>query len=96
MPGSGEMVSPWRGAVPELLIAGGLVVALAVAGVRDELGGADGGGGGDRRGGRGGAADPAAAAAPDKARTAREKAQAATLSGYSHRRFVVQSAWSAA
>ena len=30
------------------------------------------------------------AATPDKARTAREKAQARSLSGYSHRRFVVQ------
>jgi hypothetical protein len=87
------MVSPWQGAVPELLIAGGLVVAAAVAGyVMASWAGLTVV-----------AVVTAAvamvvlrillpAAAPDKARTAREKAQARTLSGYSHRRFVVQSA----
>jgi len=85
-------MSPWRGAVPELLIASGLVLAVAVAAyVMASWAGltvvavAT-------------AATAAVvlrillpAAAPDKARTAREKAQARTLSGYSHRRFVVQS-----
>jgi hypothetical protein len=86
------MSSPWRGAVPELLIAGGLVLAVAVAGyVMASWAGLTVV-----------AVATAAtavvvlrillpAAAPDKARTAREKAQARTLSGYSHRRFVVQS-----
>ncbi len=86
------MSSPWRGAVPELLIAAGLVLALAVAGyVMASWAGLTVV-----------AVATAAtamvvlrillpAAAPDKARTAREKAQARTLSGYSHRRFVVQS-----
>jgi hypothetical protein len=87
------MVSPWQGAEPELLIAGGLVLAAAVAGyVMASWAGLTVV-----------AVATAAvamvmlrillpAATPDKARTAREKAQARTLSGYSHRRFVVQSA----
>ncbi len=87
------MVSPWQGAGPELLIAGGLVLAAAVAGyVMASWAGLTVV-----------AVATAAvamvmlrillpAATPDKARTAREKAQARTLSGYSHRRFVVQSA----
>jgi hypothetical protein len=90
--GPGGTVSPWQGVVPELVIAGGLVLAVAVAGYV-------------MAGWAGltvvAVATAAAAmvvlrillpaAAPDKARTAREKAQARTLSGYSHRRFVVQS-----
>lgn len=91
--GAGGTVSPWQGAVPELVIAGGLVLAVAVAAyVMASWAGLT----------VVAVATAAAAvvmlrillpaAAPDKARTAREKAQARTLSGYSHRRFVVQSA----
>jgi hypothetical protein len=87
------MSSPWRGAVPELLIAAALVLALA--------------GTGYVMAGWAGLAVVAVATAatamvivrvllpaatPDKSRTAREKAQARSLSGYSHRRFVVQTA----
>jgi hypothetical protein len=79
--------------VPELVIAGGLVLAVAVAGYLMA----------SWAGLTVVAVATAAtavvvlrillpAAAPDKARTAREKAHAATLSGYSRRRFVVQSA----
>jgi hypothetical protein len=86
------MTSPWRGAVPELAIAGVLVLVL--------------GGAGYAMAGWAGlavvaVATPAAAmvilrvllpaATPDKGRTAREKPQARSLSGYSQRRFVVQS-----
>jgi hypothetical protein len=89
---AGAMVSPWRGAVPELLIAGGLVLALAVAGYVMAS-----------WAGLAVVAVATAAAAiavlrillpaatADRARTAREKAHPRTLSGYSHRRFVVQS-----
>ncbi len=87
------MSSPWRGAGPELLIAAALVLALAVAGYL--------------MAGWAGLSVVAVATAatamvivrallppatPDKSRTAREKAQARSLSGYSHRRFVVQTA----
>jgi len=85
------MSSPWRGAVPELLIAAALVLALALAGYA--------------MAGWAGLSVVAVATAatamvivrvllpaatPDKSRTAREKAQARSLSGYSHRRFVVR------
>jgi len=84
-------VSPWRGTTPELLIAAGLVLAVAVAGYATA--------------GWAGLSVVAVATAaiamvglrvllpqatPDQARKAREKATARTLSGYSHRRFVVQ------
>ncbi len=84
-------VSPWRGTTPELLIAAGLVLAVAVAGYATA--------------GWAGLSVVAVATAaiamvvlrvllpqatPDRARKAREKATARTLSGYSHRRFVVQ------
>jgi hypothetical protein len=83
--------SPWHGAVPELLIAAALVLALAVAGYAMA----------SWAGLSVVVVATAAtamvvlrvllpAAAPDKARTARVKAQARSLSGYSHRRFVVQ------
>jgi hypothetical protein len=84
-------VSPWRGATPELLIAAVLVLAVAVAGYV--------------MAGWAGLSVVAVATAatamavlrvllpqatPDQARTAREKTTARMLSGYSHRRFVVQ------
>ena len=84
-------VSPWRGTTPELLIAAGLVLAVAAAGYATA--------------GWAGLSVVAVATAaiamvvlrvllpqatPDQARKAREKATARTLSGYSHRRFVVQ------
>jgi hypothetical protein len=87
------MSSPWRGAVPELLIAGALVLALAVAGYG--------------MAGWAGLSVVAVAtaatamvilrvllpaASPDKSRTAAQKAQARTLTGYSQRRFVAQTA----
>ena len=87
------MSSPWRGAVPELLIAGALVLALAVAGYG--------------MAGWAGLSVVAVAtaatamvilrvllpaASPDKSRTAAQKAQARSLTGYSHRRFLVQTA----
>jgi hypothetical protein len=88
---AGGTVSPWRGTTPELLIAAALVLAVAVAGYL--------------MAGWAGLSVVAVAAAattmavlrvllpqatPDQARTAREKATARMLSGYSHRRFVVQ------
>jgi hypothetical protein len=85
--------SPWQGAVPELLIAAALVLALAVAGYAMAS-----------WAGLSVVAVAAGATAvvilrvllpaatPDRARRAREKAQARSLSGYSHRRFVVQTA----
>jgi hypothetical protein len=87
------MTSPWRGAVPELLIAAALVLALAVAGYAMAS-----------WAGLCVVAVATAAtamvilrvllppAAPDKGRTAAQKAQARSLTGYSHRRFVVQTA----
>ncbi len=84
-------VSPWRGTTPELLIAAAGVLAVAVAGYA--------------MAGWAGLSVVAVATAaiamvvlrvllpqatPDQARKAREKATARTLSGYSHRRFVVQ------
>jgi hypothetical protein len=86
-------VSPWRGAGPELVIAG-VVVAVAAA-VGYVLAG---------WAGLSVAVTAGAAAAvlvlryllptltPDTARKAREKPQARLLRGYSHRRFVVHSA----
>ena len=86
-------VSPWRGATPELVIAGVLVVVTAAAGYAMAS--------------WAGLAVVAVATAavamvvlrallpqapPDQARKAREKAQARPLSGYSHRRFIVQTA----
>jgi hypothetical protein len=88
-----DAVSPWRGATPELLIAAVLVLAVAVAGYV--------------MAGWAGLSVVAVATAatamavlrvllpqatPDQARTAREKTTARMLSGYSHRRFVVQTA----
>lgn len=89
--GVGATVSPWRGAKPELVVAAVLVVVVAVAGYA-MAGWA----------GLSVVAVSAAAAAmvvvrgllpqltPDQARKAREKPSARSLSGYSHRRFVVQ------
>ena len=89
----GGMVSPWRGTTPELLTAGIVVTAAAVAGYAVA--------------GWAGLTVVAVAAAagvmvlvrallpqltPDAARKAREKPQARTLTGYSHRRFVVHNA----
>ena len=86
-------VSPWRGATPELVIAGVLVVVTAAAGYAMAS--------------WAGLAVVAVATAavamvvlrallpqatPDQARKAREKAHARPLSGYSHRRFIVQTA----
>ena len=84
-------VSPWRGTRPELVIAGVLVAAAAVAGYV-------------MAGWAGLSVVVIAAGAiallvlrallpqltPDQAKTAREKPTARTLSGYSHRRFVVR------
>jgi hypothetical protein len=89
----GGMVSPWRGTTPELPIAG---VAGAVAAVAGYV-----------AAGWAGLAVVAIATAagvmvlvrallpqltPDAAKKAREKPRARTLTGYSHRRFVVRSA----
>jgi hypothetical protein len=86
-------VSPWRGTKPELVTAAVLVTAAAVAGYL-------------MAGWTGLSVVVIAAAAiallvlrallpqltPDQAKKAREKPTARTLSGYSHRRFVVQTA----
>jgi len=89
----GGMVSPWRGTTPELLTAGLVVTAAAVAGYAVA--------------GWAGLTVVAVAAAatvmvlvrallpqltPDAARKAREKPRARTLTGYPHRRFVVHNA----
>ena len=89
----GGMVSPWRGTTPELLIA---AVAVAVAAVAAYA-----------TAGWAGLAVVAVATAagvmvllrallpqltPDATRKAREKPRARTLTGYSHRRFVVHNA----
>jgi hypothetical protein len=88
---AGGTVSPWRGTTPELLIAATGVLAVAVAGY------AMAGWAGLSVVAVATAATAMAAlrvllpqATPDRARTARKKAQARMLSGYSHRRFVVQ------
>ena len=88
-------VSPWRGTTPELVIAAVLVLAVTVAGY------AMAGWAGLSVVAVGTAATAMAVlrvllpqATPDQARKAREKATARTLSGYSHRRFVVQSSTS--
>ena len=90
---TGATVSPWRGAGPELVIAGVVIVVAAVAGYL--LAG---------WAGLSVAVTAGAAAAmlvlryvlptltPDAARKAREKPQPRLLSGYSHRRFVVHNA----
>jgi hypothetical protein len=87
--------SPWRGTRPELVITGVLVLAVAVAAYATA--------------GWAGLAVVAVAAAaisvlvlrtllpqqtPDEARTVPAKPTARSLSGYSHRRFVVQNAMS--
>jgi hypothetical protein len=89
----GGMVSPWRGTTPELLTAGIVVTAAAVAGYAVA--------------GWAGLTVVAVAAAasvmvlvrtllpqltPDAARKARERPRARILTGYSHRRFVVHNA----
>jgi hypothetical protein len=89
----GGMASPWRGTTPELLTAGAVVAAAGVAGYAVA--------------GWAGLTVVAVAAAasamvlvrallpqltPDAARKAREKPRARTLTGYSHRRFVVHNA----
>jgi len=81
-------VSPWRGTRPELVIAGVLAAAAAVAGYL--------------MAGWTGLSVVAIALlvlrallpqlTPDQSRKAREKPTARTLSGYSHRRFVVRTA----
>jgi hypothetical protein len=90
---AGETVSPWRGTAPELVIVAVLVTAAAAAGYV--------------MAGWAGLAVVAVATAaiamavlrillpqltPDESRKAREKPTARTLSGYSHRRFIVQTA----
>jgi hypothetical protein len=84
-------VSPWRGTTPELLIAVAGVLAVAVAGY------AMAGWAGLSVVAVGTAATAMAVlrvllpqATPDQARKAREKVTPRMLSGYSHRRFVVQ------
>ena len=96
-PGEGRdgvgMVSPWRGTTPEVVTAGIVVTAAAVAGYAVA--------------GWAGLTVVAVAAAagvmvlvrallpqltPDAARKAREKPQARTLTGYSRRRFAVHNA----
>jgi hypothetical protein len=92
-PPDGGMVSPWRGTAPELVIAAAAVAAAAVAAYATA--------------GWAGLAVVAIATAagamvllrfllpqltPDAAKTAREKQRARTLTGYSHRRFVVHTA----
>jgi hypothetical protein len=86
-------VSPWRGTGPELVIAGVLVAGLAVAGY------AMAGWAGLSVVAVATAATAMAAlrvllppATPDRVRTAPDKAQARTLTGYSRRRFVVRTA----
>ncbi len=88
-------VSPWRGTTPELLIAAVLVLAVAMAGY------AMAGWAGLSVVAVGTAATAMAVlrvllpqATPDQARKAREKATPRMLSGYSHRRFVVQTSTS--
>jgi hypothetical protein len=94
-PETGGMVSPWRGTAPELLFAAVAVAATAVAGyaVASWAGLAV-------------VAVATAASAmvllrgllpqltPDAAKKARERPRARTLTGYSHRRFVVHNAMS--
>ncbi len=89
----GGMVSPWRGTAPELVIAAVLVGATALAGYA-------------MAGWAGLSVVTIATAAvamlvlrallpkltPDESRKARDKPSARTLSGYSHRRFVVLTA----
>ena len=89
---AGATVSPWTGTGPELVIAGLMILVAAAAGYL-VAGWA----------GLSVAVTAGAAAAmvvlrsllptptPDAARKAREKPQARLLSGYSHRRFVVNS-----
>jgi hypothetical protein len=89
----GGMVSSWRGTTPELIIAAVLVGATAVAGYA-------------MAGWAGLSAVTIATTAiamlvlramlpkltPDEAKKARDKPSARTLTGYSHRRFVVRTA----
>ena len=89
----GGTVSPWRGTTPELVVAAVLVLVLATAGYLMA------GWAGLSVVAVGTAATAMAVlrvllpqATPDQARKAREKTQARMLSGYSHRRFVVQTA----
>jgi hypothetical protein len=92
-PEDGGMQSPWRGTAPELVIAAVAVAVAAVAGYATA--------------GWAGLAVVAVATAagamvllrgllpqltPDTAKKAREKPRARTLTGYSHRRFVVRTA----
>jgi hypothetical protein len=92
-PETGGMVSPWRGTAPELLTVAVAVAVAAVAGYAVA--------------GWAGLTVVAVAAAasamvllrallpqltPDAAKTAPQKPQARTLTGYSRRRFVVRSA----
>lgn len=89
----GGMVSPWRGTTPELLTAGLIVVAAAIAGYAVAS-----------WAGLTVVAVAAAASAmvlirallpqltPDTARKAIQKPRARILSGYSHRRFMVHTA----
>lgn len=89
----GGMMSPWRGTTPELLTAGLVVVAAAIAGYAVAS-----------WAGLTVVAVAAAASAmvlirallpqltPDAARKAKEKPRARILSGYSHRRFMVHTA----
>jgi hypothetical protein len=94
-PETGGMVSPWRGTAPELLTAAVAVTVAAVAGYAVA--------------GWAGLTVVAVAVAagamvllrallpqltPDTAKTARPQPRARTLTGYSHRRFVVRSAMS--
>ena len=92
-PDPGGTVSPWRGTGPELVIAAALVLVLAVAGYLMA------GWAGLAVVAVGTAATAMAVlrvllpqATPDQARKAREKAIPRLLSGYSHRRYVVQTA----
>ena len=90
---AGGTISPWVGTTPELMVAAVLVAAAALAGYATA--------------GWPGLAVVAVATAaaamvvlrillpqltPDTAKTAREKPTARTLTGYSHRRFVVHNA----
>jgi hypothetical protein len=92
-PEDGGMVSPWRGTAPELVIAAAAITVTAVAAYATA--------------GWAGLAVVAAATAagamvllrallpqltPDAAKKAPQKARARTLTGYSHRRFVVRTA----
>lgn len=91
--GADGTVSPWRGTRPELVTAGALVAATAVAGYATA-----------GWPGLSVVAITTAAIAllvlrallpqltPDQAKKARDKPTARTLSGYSHRRFVVRTA----